>query len=49
MRTTIPTGGDQAFVVDSFDLEATAVPEPASIVLGLVAAVGALGLVRRRS
>jgi hypothetical protein len=39
-----PAGGDQAFVVDSFGLVA---PEPASIVLGLIAAAGVFGLVRR--
>jgi len=43
-----PAGGAQAFVVDSFDLEKTAVPEPATVALGLLAAVGGLGLVRRR-
>jgi PEP-CTERM motif len=43
-----PAGGDQAYVVDSFDLEKV-VPEPASIVLGMIAAAGMFGLVRRRS
>ena len=42
-----PAGGGQAFVVDSFDLEKS-VPEPASIVLGLIAAVGMFGLARRQ-
>lgn len=42
-----PLGGGQAFVVDSFDLEKS-VPEPASIVLGLIAAVGVFGLARRQ-
>jgi hypothetical protein len=44
-----PLGGGQAFVVDSFDLEKSVVPEPASILLGLVAAAGVFGLARRRS
>ncbi|HEX3599121.1 MAG TPA: PEP-CTERM sorting domain-containing protein [Lacipirellulaceae bacterium] len=43
-----PAGGDQAFVVDSFDLE-RAVPEPASIALGLLGLVGFFGVSRRRS
>jgi hypothetical protein len=43
-----PLGGGQAFVVDSFNL-AKVVPEPASIVLGMIAAAGMFGLVRRRS
>jgi hypothetical protein len=42
-----PAGGDQAFVVDSFNLKQ--VPEPASIVLGMIAAAGMFGLIRRRS
>jgi len=42
-----PAGGDQAFVVDSFDLE-RAVPEPASIALGLLGMVGFFGVSRRR-
>jgi hypothetical protein len=44
-----PLGGDQAFVVDSFDLEKSAVPEPASIALGLLGLVGFFGTARRRS
>jgi hypothetical protein len=41
-----PAGGGQAFVVDDFSL--TTVPEPASIVLGLIAAAGVFGLARRK-
>jgi hypothetical protein len=41
-----PAGGGQAFVVDDFVL--TAVPEPASAVLCLLAAAGSLACVRRR-
>ena len=42
-----PLGGDQAFVVDSFDLER--VPEPASIALGMLGLAGMFGVARRRS
>jgi hypothetical protein len=42
-----PAGGDQAFVVDSFDLER--VPEPASIALGMLGLIGMFGASRRRS
>jgi len=42
-----PTGGDQAFVVDSFDLERT-VPEPASIALVMFGTLSLLGFIRRR-
>jgi len=42
-----PLGGGQAYVVDSFDLER--VPEPATVVLGMLGALGVCGLVRRRS
>jgi hypothetical protein len=41
-----PAGGGQAYVVDDFTL--TAVPEPASILLGLLGALGLVALVRRR-
>jgi hypothetical protein len=43
-----PNGGDQAYVVDAFDLEKV-VPEPATVVLGMLGALGVCGLVRRRS
>lgn len=41
-----PAGGGQAFVVDDFTL--TQIPEPASMLLGLIALGGLLCLVRRR-
>jgi hypothetical protein len=41
-----PAGGGQAFVVDDFTL--AQIPEPTSMLLGLVALCGSLGLVRRR-
>ena len=44
--TNNPLGGGQAFVVDDFRL--TAIPEPASVALGLLGVLGLLGLVRRR-
>ena len=49
MRDGLNYQGAQSAFFDDFNLTCTNVPEPASIVLGLVAAVGALGLVRRRS
>jgi hypothetical protein len=42
-----PLGGGQAFVVDDFSLTKV-VPEPASLALGMFAALGMLGLIRRR-
>ncbi len=41
-----PAGGGQAFVVDDFTL--TGIPEPASVMLGLIGVLGLMGLVRRR-
>jgi hypothetical protein len=41
-----PAGGGQAFVIDDFSL--TAVPEPASMIMLFVGAVGMLGFARRR-
>jgi hypothetical protein len=41
-----PAGGGQAFVVD--DITLAIVPEPTSVVLGLIAMLGAVGLIRRR-
>ncbi len=41
-----PLGGGQAFDVD--DIVLTAIPEPASLALGLIGVLGLVGLVRRR-
>jgi hypothetical protein len=41
-----PLGGGQAFVVDDFTL--AVVPEPTSLMLGLIAVFGAVGFARRR-
>lgn len=41
-----PAGGDQAFVVD--DITLLAIPEPASVALGLIGVIGVCGLIRRR-
>jgi len=43
-----PNGGDQAFVVDAFTLSSNAVPEPASLAIGLIGLVSFVGLTRRR-
>jgi hypothetical protein len=43
-----PAGGDQAFVVDSFELVRT-IPEPASLVLVGLSVVGLIGIRRRSS
>jgi len=43
-----PNGGDQAFVVDAFTLSSGAVPEPASLAIGLIGLVSFVGLARRR-
>jgi hypothetical protein len=42
-----PAGGDQAYVVDSFDLERN-VPEPASVALLVLGALSFLGFTRSR-
>ena len=41
-----PLGGGQAFVIDDFRL--VCVPEPATVALSLIAALGVVGLIRRR-
>jgi hypothetical protein len=41
-----PLGGGQAYVVDDFTLQQ--IPEPASLVGGLIAMALSLGFVRRR-
>ena len=45
--TNNPAGGGQAFVVDDFTLLGN-VPEPTTVALGMLGAVGLFGLVRRR-
>jgi len=45
---TNPAGGDQAFVVDAFTLSSNAVPEPASLAIGLIGMFSFVGLARRR-
>ena len=42
----VPGAGDAALVTDFYTL--ICIPEPASVVLGLIAMLGLLGLVRRR-